>query len=71
MKAPFKMVAGLTGDSLLYLVPSAEWENSPDPMPGMFGSPYEEMMSMSINGVFADDCREAANNLIKYDGEMK
>ncbi len=67
MKAPFKMVTALTGDALLYLVPSAEWENSPDPMPGVFGTPYEEQMSMSLNGVFADDLRNTVNSMIKAD----
>ncbi len=72
MKAPFKMVAGLTGDTYLYLVPSAEWKNSPDPMPGLSESiPYEEQMSMSLNGVFADVCRESANRMIKADTGIK
>jgi hypothetical protein len=71
MKAPFKMVTGLTGDTFLYLVPSVEWKNSPDPMPGLFGTPYEEQMSMSLKGVFADECREAANKMINADTGIK
>jgi hypothetical protein len=71
MKAPFKMVTALTGDALLYLVPSAEWEKSPDPMPGVFGTPYEEQMSMALNGVFADDLRKAVNRMIKADTGIK
>jgi hypothetical protein len=72
MKAPFKMVAGLTGDTLLYLVPSAEWNNSPDPMAGISeDTPYEEQMSMSIEGVFADECRKAVNRMIEEDTEMR
>jgi hypothetical protein len=72
MKAPFKMVAGLTGDTLLYLVPSAEWKNAPDPMPGIFeDSPYEEQMSMSLEGVFADECRKSANQMIEADTGMQ
>ena len=72
MKAPFKMVAGLTGDTLLYLVPSAEWKNSPDPMAGISAdTPYEEQMSMSLEGVFADECRIAVNKMIEADTEMR
>ena len=72
MNAPFKMVAGLTGDTFLYLVPSAEWKNSPDPMAGLSEDiPYEEQMSMSLNGVFADECRETVNKMIKADTGIK
>ena len=72
MKAPFKMVAGLTGDTLLYLVPSVEWKNSPDPMAGISAdTPYEEQMSMSLEGVFADECRIAVNKMIEADTGMR
>jgi hypothetical protein len=65
MTAPFKMVTSLTGDELIYLVPSQEWKNSLNQADGE--NNYEEMMSMSLEGKLADDCREAAISLIKKD----
>ncbi len=66
MTAPFKMVCGITGDTLLYLVPQAEWNLSPDYNPkDNLGFGYEEMMS--INKGFAGLCAENAFELMRND----
>jgi hypothetical protein len=65
MSAPFKMVTSLTGDELIYLVPSQEWNNHPGLAEG--NTSYEESMSMSLEGILADASREKAIRLIESD----
>jgi hypothetical protein len=65
MTAPFKMVTSLTGDELIYLVPSQEWNYHPGLVKG--DTSYEESMSMSLDGILADACREKAIRLIDAD----
>jgi len=64
MSAPYKMVCGITGDTLLYLVPEPEWNLSPDYNPNEILG-YEEMMC--INKDFAALCAENAFDLMRAD----
>lgn len=65
MTLPYRMVCSQTTDTLMYLVPSAEWKSAPNPMPGIGDLPYEEMMCLSP--LFGDACRDAAWELIGGD----
>lgn len=66
MKAPVKVICALTSDTLIYMPPSVERNNSPDSMPGILPQvSYEEQMG--IDSQLADKCRDAAVKLIRLD----
>ncbi len=66
MSLPFKLTFNLTGDNLLYLLPSANWGDAPDGMPGNLSDlPYEE--SMALDRFFGDKVIQQATNLIRRD----
>jgi hypothetical protein len=66
MKAPVKVICALTSDTLIYMMPSVERNNSPDSMPGILPQiSYEEQMG--IDSRLADKCRDAAAKLIEVD----
>jgi hypothetical protein len=65
MTAPFKIVTSITGDTLIYLVPSQEWKKSPSQNAGE--DSYEESMSISTNGKFGDTCLDKTKELIAAD----